>query len=121
MAVDSITGSEKLEVFHDGHVVVHAEEIGHVADEAPYFLRVRVNRFAADIGLAVIGALESREHTHGGRLTRAVRSDKPEDVSFFESQIEMIDGDKVTVAFRQVVRFNQGDGLGVTFLGLIMG
>ena len=80
-AVDAIRGGEKLQVLDHLHVVIDAEQVGHVADQAADFLGVRVDRMAADIRLAP-GRVEQRgEHPHRRRLAGAVGADEAEDIA----------------------------------------
>ena len=110
-AVDAVRRGKKLEIFDDLHVVVDAEGVGHVADQAADVLRMRVNRIAADIGLAIIGVEEGGKHAHGGGLARAVRANEPEHVALVEFQVDVIDGDQVAVPFGEFAGFDHGKTL----------
>ncbi len=105
-AVDAVGGGEEFEVLDDGHVVVHAEEVGHVADQPPDLLRMRVDALAADVGFAVVGLKQRGDHPHRGRLARAVRADESEDVAFLERKVDLVRGDQVAVAFGELAGFD---------------
>lgn len=63
---DAVSGGEEFEVFDDGHIIVHAEEVGHETDESADFFLVGVDGFSADVGFAVIGCQQCGDHPHGG-------------------------------------------------------
>ena len=107
-AVDAIGGGEEFEVLDDGHVVVHAEEVGHEANQATDFLRVGVDRLAADVRLAVIRREQRRQHAHRCGLARTVGADESEDVTLGQLEVDVVDGDQVAVAFRELIGFDHG-------------
>ena len=80
-AFDAIGGGEELEVLDHLHVVVHAEEVGHVADQPADFLGMGVDRVAADAGLAPGRLQERGQDAHRRGLARAVGADEPEQVA----------------------------------------
>ena len=82
------------------HVVVHAEEIGHVADQPADFLGLGVDRVAADVSLAPGRVEERGEDPHGRRLARAVGADEPEQVARLELEVDRANGEQVAVLFR---------------------
>jgi len=106
--VDAVGRGEEFEVFNDLHVIIDAEEVGHIADESADFLRMGIDRFSADVGFAVIGIEEGGQHAHGRGLTRSVRTDEAEDVPLSERQVEIVDGDQIAVAFCQLAGLNHG-------------
>ena len=101
-AIDAVRGCEELQVFHHRHVVVDAEEVGHVADEAADFLRVGIDRLAADIGLAVVGVEQRGDHPHRRGFARSVGTDEPEDIAIVELEVDFVGGDQVAVALGQL-------------------
>ncbi|GDX91751.1 hypothetical protein LBMAG46_17580 [Planctomycetia bacterium] len=105
---DAIGGGEEFEVFHDGHIVVDAEEVGHEADQSADFFLVCVDGFSADVGFTVIGREECGDHPHGGGFARPVGSDETKHVTFLQSECDVIGGDEAAVAFCEVSSFDHG-------------
>jgi hypothetical protein len=81
LALDAVGRGEELQVLDDLHVVVHAEEVGHVADDPADFFRLGIDRIAADVGLAPGGVQQRRQNAHRGGLAGAVGTDKAEHVA----------------------------------------
>ena len=121
-AVDAIGGGEEFEILDDLHVVIDAEEIGHVADEAADFLRVAIDRVAADVRLAVSRIEQRRQDLHRGRLARAVGADEAKQIPRGQIELDGLDGELLAVFLRQVVGRDHGaggsSGLGVRDSGL---
>ena len=119
--LDAIGGGEELQVLDHLHVVVDAEEVGHVADQAADFLGMGVDRVAADAGLAPGGLQERGQDPHGGRLARAVGADEAEQVALGQLEGEVIDGVQLAVDFGEVLGLDHGwKGLGARDSGEMM-
>ena len=102
-ALDPVGGREELEILDHLHVVIDAEEIGHVADQAADFLGLRVDRVAAHIRFAP-GRIQQRgDDPHGRRLAGPVGSDEAEQVAFLQLQFDGADGEEVAVFLREIV------------------
>jgi hypothetical protein len=105
-ALDPIGGGEELQVLDHLHVVVNAEEVGHVADQPADFFRVRIDRVAADVRLAP-GRLEQRgQNPHRGRFARPVRPDITEQVPLVQLQREVVDRAEIAVGLGKVLGFD---------------
>ena len=76
-ALDAIRRSEELQVLDDFHVIVNAEKVRHVPDQATNLFRAVVDRMAADRGLAPGWVEQGGKDAHRGRLAGAVRADEP--------------------------------------------
>jgi hypothetical protein len=107
-ALDPVGGGEEFEVLDHLHVVVDAEEVGHVADRPADVLGRGVDRVAADGRLAPGRVQERGEDAHGRRLARAVGADEAVDVPLLQAQVEAVQGVQVAVHLRQVVRLDHG-------------
>ncbi len=107
-AVDAVGGGEEFEVLDNLHVVINAEEIGHVADEAADFLGVAIDRVAADIGLAVSRVEQRGQDFHRGRFARAVGTDEAKQIPRGQIELDGLDGVEVAVFFGEVVGADHG-------------
>src|SRR5262249_53250474 len=88
------------------HVVVDAEEVGHVADHAADVFRAVIDRVPADARLAPRRVQERGEDAHGRRLAGAVGADEAVDVALFQFEREPVEGVQVAVGFREVAGFD---------------
>ncbi len=105
-AFDPIGRSEELEVLDHLHIVIDAEEVGHVADDAADFLRAGVDRVAAHGRLTPGGIQERGEDPHRRRLARAVGADEAVDVPLIERQVEPIESVQLPVHLGQFMRLD---------------
>ena len=111
--LDPVGRGEELEVLDHLHVVVDAEEVGHVADDAADLLRAGVDRVAADGRLAPGGIQERGQDPHRRRLARAVGADEAVDVPLVERQVEPVQGVQLAVHLGQFMRLDHRTGLAV--------
>ena len=105
---DPIGCRKELEVFNHLHVVVHAEEIGHVTDEPSDFLGVSVDRMPADVRFAPRRLQERGDDSHRRRFTGSIGPNKPEQVAFIELQVDRSNGEHVAVFLRKVDCLDHG-------------
>ena len=108
--LDAVGRGEKLQVLDDLHVVIDAEEVGHVADDPPDFLGMRVDRVAADARLAPGRLQERGQDPHRRRLAGTVGADVAEEVALAEFQGQVLQGVQFAVDFGQVLGFDHGGG-----------
>ena len=106
--LDAVGRGEELQVLDDLHVVVDAEEVGHVADDPPDLLGMRVDRVAADAGLAPGGLQERGQDPHRRRLAGTVGADVAEEVALVEVQGQVLQGVQFAVDFGQVLCLDHG-------------
>ena len=102
----AISRGEEFQVLDDRHVFVHAEEVRHETDQPSNLLGVGVDRFAADVRLAIVGLQQRREHAHGRRLARTIRADEPEDIPFLQVQIDVVHSDQFAITLRKLPCFD---------------
>ena len=107
--VDPIGGREELQVFDHPHVVVDAENVGHVADRPTDLAGMRVDRVAADVGLSPCRGEERGEDADRGRLSGAVGPDEAEKIPLFKFQVERLEGVEVAIFLGQVDCFDHGN------------
>ena len=107
--LDPVGGGEELEILDHLHVVVDAEEVGHVADDAADLLGPGVDRVAADGRLAPGRVQERGEDPHRRRLARAVGADEAVDVPLVERQVEPVQGVELAVHLGQFMRLDHRD------------
>ena len=110
-SVDAIGGRKEFEVFDDLHVIVDAEEVGHVADQAADLFGMRIDGIATDVGFAPAGAEQRGDDSHRGRLARAVGADESEQIPSVQLQFDRLNGNKVAVLLGQISRFDHDLGL----------
>jgi hypothetical protein len=97
-----VTRAKEVEVLPHGHIVVHAEEVGHVTDGPADAARVFRHRVPGHVGLAARGRHERGKDAHGCRLARAVGADEAEDRPGFYSQRQVMHGRQLAVGLFQV-------------------
>ena len=73
---------------------------------------LRVDRVAADVGLAPGGVQQRGENPHRRRLAGAVGADEAEHVAAIELQVDRLDGEQLAVFLRQVAGFDHGGEVG---------
>src|SRR5690606_37397965 len=94
--------------FIDGKVFVHAEEVGHVADDAADLAAMLETIKAADRRTALIGPHQAGEDLHGGALAGAVGADEAEDLASADLEGEVIDGGEGSEALGDVAEDEHG-------------
>ena len=107
-ALDPIGRGEEFEILDHLHIVVDAEEVGHVPDHAADLLRPGVDRVAAHGRLTPGGIQERGEDPHRRRLARPVRADEAVDVPLVQRQVEPVKSIELTVHLGQIMRFDHG-------------
>ena len=105
-SADAICGSEEFEVLDHLHIVVHAEEIGHVADQPANLFRIVIDRVAADVGLAERGMQQRGEDFHRRRFARTIGADEAEQIPRLQIQVDILDGVHLAIFLRQFVRLD---------------
>ncbi len=108
--LDAVGRGEELEVLDHLHVVVDAEEVGHVPDHAADLLRPGVDRVAADRRLAPRGVQERGEDPHRRRLAGAVGADEAVDVPLVERQVEPVERVELAVHLGQIIGLDHRGG-----------
>jgi hypothetical protein len=112
--VDALLPARALEAAHVGdeveegegcHLAVTRRTLGQIAD-----LRLRLDGLllhveAADPYAAAGGREESRDESHRGRLSRAVRAEKAEHFARLDGEGHVVHRRQMTVALREVRRF----------------
>src|SRR5436190_1490768 len=103
LARESINAREEPDVLIDGEALVQGKALGHVADAPLDAFGVAAHVDAAD-GRGPARRLEqSAQHANRRRLARAVRAEEAEDLSLADVERQMIDGDEVAEAPREIV------------------
>ncbi len=103
----------EVHVLVDCQITVQSEALGHVADlilDGVHFVRDTV---AGHPGFAFGGIHQAAQQPQRGGFAGAVRTHQAEDFAARDFHIEMVDGDKIAEAARQVIRAN--DRLGGQF------
>ena len=100
---DPIAAGVEVQVFPAGQVVVHAEEIRHVAHQSPGLLPFLRHVRAVDIGGAGGGRHQGGQNAHGGRFARAVGADKAVERAGGDFQRKSLQGGELSVVLGQVV------------------
>src|SRR5581483_10667144 len=106
MAFDAVATREMVQILPDQHVLVKAEEIGHVANERMYAQRFfeHVDRGNVD---TAIGRLEQRgEHADERRLAGPIRSDQAKHLALGDLEMEILQGDVPVVLLAEVMHFD---------------
>ena len=106
---DAVAAREEVEVLPDAEVVVHAVEVGHVADAAADLDRVRADRDAGHERLARGRGEERGQDLHRRRLARAVRPDQPEDLAAADDEVDAGHGEVVVVALHEAAGLDHRD------------
>lgn len=101
-ALDAVCRGEELQVLDDGHVIIYAEEVRHVAHQSPNLFGVGVDRVVTDVGFSVRRCQQRGDDAHRGGLARAVGTDEAEEVPLLQFQVDPADGVHVAIFFRQV-------------------
>ena len=87
-----VTGGEEVEIFPHFHVVVDAEEVGHVADGAAHGARVVGDRMPGDPCFAAGGLEQGGQNAHGGGFARPVGPNEAKHVAFLDGEVEVVNG-----------------------------
>src|SRR5262249_21722879 len=103
LAGQSLDAGEEADVLIDGEAFVEGETLRHVPDSALHAFRIAAHVDGADERCAARRLEQSAEHPDGGRLARAVRAEKSEDLSLTHIEGQMIDGDEVAEAPREIL------------------
>ncbi len=102
-SADAIDATEEVEVLVDGHVVVEAEFLAHVADPLADVIDLADGVETEDRGSTGGGADQAKQHTHGGRFTGAVGSQEAKNLATGIGQIDMIHGHEIAEFLGQVL------------------
>jgi len=106
-AANPISRRKELQILDHLHVVVHAKEVGHVADEPANLLGLGIDRIAADVRFAP-GRVEQRgDDPHRRGLARAVGTDEAEAIPLVQREIDVSDGERVAVLLGQPFGFDR--------------
>ena len=109
-AIDPVGGGEELQILAHPHVVVDAEDVGHVADRPTDLAGMGVDRVPADIGLAPGRREQGRENANRGRLAGTVGADEAEQVTRLELQVERLQCKEIAILLGEVDRLDHGAG-----------
>ena len=104
---DVVAGGEEVEILPDLHVVVDAEEVGHVADGAADGDRLFGDGVAGNPRLAGGRPQQRGQDAHRRRLARAVGADEAEDGPLLDAEGQVFDGGQVAVALGDALEFDQ--------------
>ena len=107
---DAVTRGEKVEVLRDFHVFVHAEEIRHVAKDAPNLIRLADDVVAKDARGAGRGREKSREDAQRCSFAGAVRADEAKQVAAVYGEVELVQCGEGSVVPREAEGFDGGIG-----------
>ena len=94
---DGVGGGEEMQVFSRGQVVIHAEEIRHVADLPAHALRIACDVDPRDRHQAARGLEQRREDFDRRGFPRAVRPDEAEDFPARNAERKPAHGARVAV------------------------
>ncbi len=98
---DAVELRRVAQVLAAGHVAVEPDAVGHVP-HAPLDLERATGRIESDdTGRALGGFGQAEEHEDRRGLARAVLAEQPEDLAGVHLEVEVIDGDEVTVVLGQ--------------------
>src|SRR6516165_6657078 len=97
----------QLEVLPHRELRVQRERLRHEADTGAQGDIASIDRLSEEPCFAVIGGKQAGEHLHRSGLATAVGSDKPEDLSARDRQIDVINGDKVAEAACEASRLDR--------------
>ena len=114
-ALHLIAGAKEIEILDDEHILVDAESIGHIADQAANLIALFVNIIAVNAGCARGRPQEKGEYFQGGRFAGAVAADEAENIAPGHLKVQAIEGDQLPVGMREVKRFDGPGGLGGWF------
>src|SRR5262245_18110704 len=95
-----------VEKLPDLHAIVHAEVIGHVADDTAYAQWVSRYAVAGDNSLPIRRPQQRCEESNSRTLACPVWANETKYVATLDLQIETIDSKKVAVSFAKVDDFN---------------
>ena len=107
---DAVARREKVEVLGHLHVLVHAEKIRHVAEDAPYLVGLGHHVVSHHPGRAGRGRQEGGQDAQRGGFAGAVRADEPEQVPLVDREVEGIERGQVAVVPRKAERLDGGVG-----------
>ena len=105
---DLVTRAEEVEILGHLHVLVHAEEVGHVADDVAHGVGIAHDVVAEDECLSGGGREEGGEDAERGGLARAVRADEAEEIALVDSEVERVQRDHAAVAAGEAESLNSG-------------
>ena len=97
----------QLEILPHRELAVERERLRHVADFLTRLHIVGCHGLAEQFGRAFSDRQQPRHHFHGGGFSAAVRAEEPENLSAFDANAHMIDGDEIAEPARQPFRLNR--------------
>jgi hypothetical protein len=83
-----VAGAEEVQVLGHLHILIHAEEVRHIADDVPHRVSVAQDVVAQDLRGARGRREERGQNAQGGRLAGAVRADEAEQVALVDSEVQ---------------------------------
>ena len=102
-ALDPVGRGEELEILNHFHIVIHTEEVRHVADHPADLFRTCVDRVAADRGLAPARVEQGRQDPHRRGLAGSIGTDEAVNITLLERQVEPVQSVEVAIHLGQVV------------------
>src|SRR5574344_1572408 len=110
-ALHLVTSAEEIEILDDEHILVDAESIRHIADQAANLIALFMNIIAVNTGCARGRSQEKGEYFQGGRFAGAVAADEAENITPAHLKIQATEGGQLSIGMREVKRFNGPGGL----------
>ena len=108
LRADAHAARIQIEVLPRLQVVVHAEEIRHIAHELARPLRILYHADAVYERIAGRGAHQRRENPHGRRLACAVRADKGVQLARADVQVDAVKRQHPSVSPGQLIALDHG-------------
>src|SRR3972149_5325576 len=105
---DLVARGEEVKVLPDLHVVIHAEEVGHISDQPPNPARVLADRLACHPGVPAARLQQRGQHPNGAGFAGAVWADEAEQLTLINRQVQVLDRSKLTIVLVEVADLDDG-------------
>ena len=104
--LDLFEVKHELEIFSDRHIGIQRRDLGEITDFLFGLARIRENFTAVNRDGTRGGRDIARDDIHGRRFSRAVGTEKAEDLARIDGEADIINSLDVAVAFCEVCHLN---------------